>query len=404
MNEIQSKVFKLIAEGFTRKQVADKLDMSIRSVYRRNKEAQAWHEADPAIREAAKSGGIEDVSSITQFWQISKDDTGNGFSILVKNPNTGEEREFGDMIRDVIAESDCNRTGLNLPARDSYSHGENLLVIDLADVHFGKLCVQTEVGKVYNREVAKHRIVEGTKALLKDAEGFGIDHILFVMGNDIINVDDHTGATTAGTNQDTEGSIFQMFNDAYQSICEAIDYCTTFAPVTIVHCMSNHDWKIGWAVSQTVAAAFQNNDKVTVTPYNLSENHRKYFRHGNNLIGLSHGDGAKEEKLYALMVNEARQHIGECKNLYWLLHHLHHKIRKRRGVDVFQSEKDHIGMSVVVSGATHVEGGHVNIEYVRSPSPADGWHHRNGYINRQGVECFLYHPIDGQKARFTEWF
>ena len=36
--------------------------------------------------------------------------------------------------------------------------------------------------------------------------------------------------------------------------------------------------------------------------------------------------------------------------------------------------------------------------------PPDGWHYRNGYINRQAVECFVHHPYDGQDGRFTVWF
>src|SRR5690606_32600826 len=132
--------------------------------------------------------------------------------------------------------------------------------------------------------------------------------------------------------------------------------------------------------------------------------HRKYYRYGDNLFGLTHGDGAKEERLYSLMVTEARQHISECRNLYWLLHHVHHKDRKSRGEVVYVREKDHAGMTAHVSGKPSEEGASLNIEYVRSPSPPDGWHSRNGFVNRQAVECFVYHPHDGQKARFTEWF
>jgi hypothetical protein len=61
-------------------------------------------------------------------------------------------------------------------------------------------------------------------------------------------------------------------------------------------------------------------------------------------------------------------------------------------------------MTAHISGNTMPEGAHLNIEYVRSPSAPDGWHDRNGYVNRQAVECFIYHPTLGQRARFTEWF
>jgi len=81
-----------------------------------------------------------------------------------------------------------------------------LLIIDLADVHFMKLCVETETGYSYSRDEAIHRVVSGTEALLQSAKGFGIGRVLFVLGNDILHVDNASKTTTSGTPQDTEGS------------------------------------------------------------------------------------------------------------------------------------------------------------------------------------------------------
>jgi hypothetical protein len=46
----------------------------------------------------------------------------------------------------------------------------------------------------------------------------------------------------------------------------------------------------------------------------------------------------------------------------------------------------------------------IQLEVVRSPSPPDGWHDRNGYVNMQAVEAFIHHPFEGQILRKTEWF
>lgn len=68
------------------------------------------------------------------------------------------------------------------------------------------------------------------------------------------------------------------------------------------------------------------------------------------------------------------------------------------------SEKDLIGMTALHISPDPAGSRAPEIEYVRSPSPPDGCHDRNGYVNRQAVECFLHHPHDGQVGRFTEWF
>lgn len=386
--------------------IARELNISRDSVRRcllgdgvRRKQVEA--EFDAEVMEAAAAGGIENPRNLAHFWKLVKDENGNGYSLFVKNPKSGKDIRIEDLVRETVL--DVPTSLVRLPKRETPT-GEHLLVIDLADVHFLKLCVQSETGHTYNREVARHRVIEGTRALLRMAQPWGIARILFVMGNDVLHVDGPRTSTTSGTYQDSEGTIFQGFMDAGSAFDTAISEASQLADVDLIHCMSNHDWLMGWALTQAVAGRLRSNPRVRATEYNISERHRKYYRFERNLFGLTHGDGAKEEKLYGMMVKEAREHISECQNLYWLLHHVHHKIRKSRGEIEFLREKDHNGMTAMISGTPNLEGQHVNIEYVRSPSAPDGWHDRNAYVNRQGVECFIYHPTIGQRARFTEWF
>ncbi len=398
-DEQRADVVALLAKGLNHRQISEQLSMRMETIRQfANKIRAQW---DPEILAAAAAGGITDPASLSHFWKIIKDGEGNGYSLFVKNPSTGQDIRINELVRETILETPASLR--KFPKRET-PKGEHLLVIDLADVHFLKLSVQSETGYTYNRDVARHRVIEGTKSLLKMAKPWGIGRILFVMGNDILHVDGPRTSTTSGTYQDSDGTIFQGFKDAGTALEEAINRASGLADVDLVHCMSNHDWLMGWALTQAVAGRLRTNPNVRATEYNISERHRKYYRFENNLFGLTHGDGAKEEKLYALMVSEAREHISECKNLYWLLHHFHHKMRKTRGEFEFLREKDHNGMTALIKGTPSIEGHHLNIEYVRSPSSPDGWHDRNGYVNRQGVECFIYHPTIGQRARFTEWF
>lgn len=341
------------------------------------------------------------VSSVFGGLLIKKDEDGGRLSLRFKVNDA--EVSLTDVMQDALAEMQPLDQKLYAPRISREYQGENLLVIDLADVHFGKLCVTSETGAEYNTEIARHRVIEGTKSLLRDAHDVG--RILFVMGNDILHTDNGK-TTTSGTPQDTDGSFFTSWKAAQQASIDAIAECSKVANTDLIHCMSNHDWRSGWMLSQSIAAGVKGWDGVRATDYNLSERHRKYYGFGRNLIGVSHGDGAKEEKLYATMTTEARDLILRgCDLYYWYLHNFHHKIRKRRGVDVFQSEKDHTGMMTALNvGAAAVEAGQSQIEYVRSPSAPDGWHSINGYLNRQAVESFIHSPHDGQKARWTTWF
>lgn len=354
------------------------------------------------VLEAATAGQMDNIASLADFWKIVKDEDGNGYSLRIKNPISGQTTSISDMVHSAISDALADER----PEYDCRpeSTGENLMVLDLSDIHFLKLCVKSETGYTYNRDVARHRVREGVTALLRMSKPFEVGRILFVLGNDILHTDNPRNTTTSGTSQDTDGTIFQGFSDAKAAMIGAIEECAKVAQVDLMHVPSNHDWVMGWTLSQCLGAWFRDHPNVSSSDYSLSEMHRKYYRYGGNLLGLTHGDGAKEEKLYGLMVKEARSHIGECQNLYWILHHVHHKDRKRRGVDVFVTEKDHNGMTAHHFGSHAPEGDGVHIEYVRSPSAPDGWHDRQGFVNRQAVECFIFHPHDGQKVRLTEWF
>lgn len=226
---------------------------------------------DAAILDAARAGGIEDPRNLSHFWKIVKDDTGSGYSLFVKNPRTGRDVRIEDLVRETVLEVPTQLTAL--PPRPAEPAGDHLLVIDLADVHFLKLCVQSETGHVYNREVARHRVIEGTKSLLRMAKPWGIGRILFVMGNDILHVDGPRTSTTSGTYQDSDGTIFQGFKDAGAALEVAINEASGLADVDLIHCMSNHDWLMGWALTQAVAGRLASMLKAPTPCFNRFSRH-----------------------------------------------------------------------------------------------------------------------------------
>jgi len=284
----------------------------------------------------------------------------------------------------------------------------HLLVIDAADVHIGKLSRISETGYEYNINEAVSRVKEGVENLLKKARPFTPEKIVFVVGNDILHIDHPHRTTTSGTPQDTDGQWWEMFLEAKKCYVDVIEMCTQIAPVHIVFCPSNHDYVSGWMLADTLSSWFRLNPNVTFGDNNrsISINHRKYIQYGNNLLMFTHGDGCKEKDIPSLMQYEARQAWGVTKYAYAYTHHVHHSDRKfvsptdRRR----QLEKDHIGITVISNTPIQNSDNGVYIETVRSPSPADGWHHRNGYVNKCAIEAFVHHHINGQIARLTEHF
>jgi hypothetical protein len=148
------------------------------------------------------------------------------------------------------------------------------------------------------------------------------------------------------------------------------------APVHVQYNPSNHDYTNGFFLAHTLEAWFNRCEGIT---FDTSIAHRKYHTYGTNLIGTTHGDGAKVQDLPLLMAHEAPEAWAKCKHRYIYTHHIHHKM-----------SKDFMGVCV---------------EALRSPSGTDSWHHRNGFQHSpKAVEGFIHHPEHGQIARITHLF
>jgi len=59
----------------------------------------------PRHSEAAKAGGLENPANLSHFWKIVKDEDGNGYSLFVKNPDTGAEQDLKDVVRGAISDA-----------------------------------------------------------------------------------------------------------------------------------------------------------------------------------------------------------------------------------------------------------------------------------------------------------
>jgi hypothetical protein len=329
------------------------------------KDIRSQHEA---LSEECEKQGIP-VQDVKHYWF-----KGEHFSINVK----GAQVSYNDVKDAIISEMkgyapeylEIQRTPFNRP------EDAHLLVIDPADIHIGKLCSAFETNDEYNNKIAVDRVMQGVYGILEKASAFNVDQILYIIGNDILHVDTPKRQTTSGTPQDTDGMWYDNFLIAKRLHVEIIETLREVSNVFVQYDPSNHDYTNGFFLADTIQSWFSRDKNVQ---FNCSINHRKYYRYYNNLIGTTHGDGAKENDLPLLMAHESGTDWSSCKHKYFYIHHIHHK-----------RSKDIMG---------------VTVEALRSPSGADSWHHRNGYVHApKAVEGFLHHKLHGQIARFSHIF
>lgn len=310
-------------------------------------------------------------SSVKHLWLKTKE-----ASVFVKNPNYVEEEaaKIEDLRASLIKDLQKYKPKFKPLKRAKIKEG-HLLVVDPADIHIGKVCSAFETGETYNNQIAVHRVLKGVEGLLSYSNGYNIDKILFIGGNDILHVDNPRSSTTSGTPQDTDGMWYDNFLIAKKLYIEILERLLTIADVHFTFNPSNHDYTNGFFLAQVIETHFKNCKNIT---FDCSVSHRKYYQYGINVIGTTHGDCAKIADLPLLMAHEFAG-WSDCKHRYVYTHHVHHKM-----------SKDYMGVCV---------------ESLRSPSGTDSWHHRNGYQHApKAVEGFIHHKEHGQVARLTNIF
>ena len=307
---------------------------------------------------------LEDVHS---GWVKNKDS-----SLYFKNPkfNEGNSEVFAKQLVDSLKDHAPSYVTI---IREKSKDG-HLLVVDPCDLHVGKLCTVFETGREYNQQIAVKRCLEGVDGLISKSNGFNIDKVLFIGGNDILHIDTPNRATTGGTPQDTSGMWYENFLLAKQLYVDLIEKLSCIADVHFIFNPSNHDYMSGFFLADVIKTHFRNCKNVT---FDVSISHRKYFKYGNSLIGTTHGDGAKQTDLGSLMSVECKKDWGVVDFRYFYTHHVHHK-----------SSKDYIN---------------VTVETMRSPSPADAWHDKKGYVNQPAIEGFVHSKTQGQVSRLTHY-
>jgi hypothetical protein len=346
----------------------DHLPKSIEAI---RKWAQSFIETETLKADhAALSQECEDVGipieAVNHYWH-----KGKRLSIHAKN----NAPTYWDLRDEIIDDMKAYAPSYPKIKFDTKKDG-CLLVIDPADIHIGKLCSIFETGDKYDAEIACKLVLDGVKGLIQKSSGVHIDKILFITGNDILHVDTPRNTTTSGTHQDTHLMWYDAFRVAKKLLIDVFELLIPIAPIDVHYNPSNHDFTNGFFLIDSISSWFSKVDSVN---FSASMAHRKYYQYHKNLIGTTHGDGAKKEDLALLMAHEAAEYWNDSKHRYFYMHHIHHKYSKD-----FMS---------------------VCVEALRSPSGTDGWHHRNGYQHApKAVEAYIHGKEHGQIARLTHIF
>jgi len=216
-----------------------------------------------------------------------------------------------------------NVRGVAKPVKAPLASMDDLLVVyPFGDPHVGLYSWSKETGDDFDLSIAR-RLTLGAVDRLVQSVPPAKTAILLPLG-DVFHMDDQSNQTPAHKHQlDADGRFVKVLEVGIQTFRHAVLRALEKHEHVIVRFVSgNHDPHAIWALAFTIAAYFDKEPRVTV---DLSPPKFWYYRFGKVLIGATHGDTVKHDKLLGVMASDRPEDWGQTKHRYWYTGHVHNQ-------------------------------------------------------------------------------
>lgn len=255
-------------------------------------------------------------------------------------------------IRDLIKRDTPKVTINKITSRKSYC-----LEIQLADLHFGVNSFE------YYRNYLE-KIVEIVR--------LGWDKIIITTGGDMIHVDDFKGRTFNDTLVGSKEMLLNAYDWVMAFYETLIEECIAHSnKVKLIYVVGNHDTTVSWLIAKKWE------DKYPQCEHDTSLEQWKWFKYGNNFIGITHGDKGKFKNFGQVYNALFRQEMADCTN-----------------IEVHSQDKHH-------EKALSEYG--ITTRIITSPSQMTAYIKENGFVgNRKAIELFAYDEKNLQAHYYIE--
>lgn len=247
----------------------------------------------------------------------------------------------------------------------------HMLEISIPDIHIGKLVWGPETGGAsYDSKIATRLALDAAANLWSKACVFPISRILLPLGSDLFHTDTINNTTTAGTAVDSDSRWQKSFRMGVELAIELIEFSRSKTPdgVDVLMIPGNHDFTRTAYLGLVLEMMYRNCPDVRI---NNSPNPRKYFRFGTTLLGFTHGDKEKHDRLPLILAGENPVDWAQTTHREIHVGHLH-SMRETR----------------YVAGNEH---GHVRVRILPSLCATDQWHNSSGFVGAlRAAEAYVW--------------
>jgi Icc-related predicted phosphoesterase len=260
---------------------------------------------------------------------------------------------------------------------------DNMALFNFYDHHIGKR-IQADVtgnGKEWTTAIAKESMLCATDYFI-DRTKDEVQKVMFVLGNDLLNIDNPENTTTKGTPQRNDVDYKHLILESEDLLITVLEKLLHYFTVEVVVVPGNHDTNLVFLLGEILKHYFSNNPNIEI------DNDLpllKYKQFGEVALGFVHGsEQIKKKYVLPMMMMQQRPDLAKCRYKEFHTGHLH----QTRNTQITEVAEEY----------------GILMRILPTLSPTCEWANGKGFQGQQATECIVYNRDYGPIAtyRYTE--
>lgn len=277
--------------------------------------------------------------------------------------------QWAEYLKDVFSDTEPVR---RIPLPKGPHRKDLLTVYPIGDHHVAMYSWAEETGADYDIKIADNLLTSAMAYLVENAPAS--EQAVIVNVGDFFHVDNLKNETSrSGNTLDVDTRYAAMIRAGVKMLRTCVDTALEkHKAVKVISACGNHDDIGALWLSLALSLLYENNPRVTIE---TGPGKFHYHHFGKVLLGVTHGDTGKPEKLAGVMAADQPQLWGSTAFRYWLTGHVHNR--------------------------KQLELPGVMWETFRTLAPADAWANAAGYRAGRDMTSITFHAEHGEIGRNT---
>jgi len=294
-----------------------------------------------------------------------------------------DDRRYQSLL-DAMAEISGSWLGMADPVPPPEATSDELLcIIPLGDPHVGLYAWAEETGADFDLATAERNLVTAVDHLVGLAPP-AREGVLVNLG-DFFHSDNAQNRTArSGHALDVDTRWAKVLSVGIRTMRRCIErMLARFESVRVICAIGNHDDHSSVMLATCLAQFFEREPRVAV---DTSPAKFHWIRFGKNLIGVTHGDSIKMERLAGVMAHDRAADWGEAEHRYWYTGHVHSDRAIEAPGVVIESFRTLAARDAYAAGAGYRSGRDLKLDVL---------HRKYGRINRHVVGIQQIWDLEG---------